>query len=353
MNDALVPPRSYEKYNRPTCTRVTLDADGLDRVRESYREVRGQPIFIDDILHMNPRAADTLQLAKQPQDIRWAKNGSFLIIPNYAYMNGDDTEHFRHRAPGDRSGIILTAWYVHPAQLEESVFSESNCREDFRVAQALSVYVPQFAPSNRTERSKHQQRIRKIEEESGVQYYASVLDLTPADLPFLIDLRATALSSLRQDYRIRDDDRVSLYFHTLPPTETTTLHLHIRVNQGVHPLDHDKSIELDDLIENLKQGRTAKDMLLSKGYQHRHSSKTDDILGRSGMHHETIPNPFVIPSPYVSYDDCKRFEDHIRDAGVDVMPDPMNIQTPQAQLSDISRSGVLNAQPGYANYLSQ
>lgn len=310
MDNALVPPRSYEKYNRPTCTRVTLDADGLDRVRESYREVRGQPVFIDDILHMNPHGADTQELTKRPRDIRWSHDGNFMVIPNYAYMNHKETEHFRQRQPNDHSGMILTAWYVHPSQLEGTVFSEADCRRDFRIAQSRSMYVPELAPKTRSERGQHQQRIRTLEEESGVPYFASVLDLTPADLPYLKALRAVSITCLKYDYNIRDDDRVALYFHTLPPTETTTLHLHIRVNQGVHPLDNDKSIALDDLIENLEHGRTAKDMLLEKGFQHRHRSKSDDILGCSGMHHETVRNPFVIPSPYVSFDDCKQFKDY-------------------------------------------
>jgi hypothetical protein len=55
-----------------------------------------------------------------------------------------------------------------------------------------------------------------------------------------------------------------MYFHGLYVQETATLHLHIRVNQGILDYENNCSFSIDELIQQLLSGNKIKDLMLDR-----------------------------------------------------------------------------------------
>jgi len=312
---AKIPDKAYSKYNQPRCKRVSFSSESLDKLQSQYRDIRGQPVFMDDFLHLKPESEAVRIFSEFPDLLKWADDGSFLIKPNLPYENSNTLSTFSKKGSKDR--LALIAWYVHPKQLEETVFANADCRENFSAALKRVNYVPALEPKKSIQRNLNQKRIKELEDESGIPYFASVLDLTPTDIPWLKKLKQTTIKCLATQYRIQDDDQVALYFHIILPEETATLHLHIRINQGLHPADEDKSITLDCIIDALEHGKSVKDFLLEKGCQYKYSTASSKLIENSGMQITEVDNPFVIESPWVSFSKGKTFKEYKDDCIVD------------------------------------
>src|SRR4051794_3598262 len=81
---------------------------------------------------------------------------------------------------------------------------------------------------------------------------------------------------------------------------TSSLHLHVRVNQGEHPLELTKSFGLDDLISGLESGDTINKMILRRQsanagcYLANICSEIEKLIqGVPGISVVHISNPFL------------------------------------------------------------
>ena len=59
-------------------------------------------------------------------------------------------------------------------------------------------------------------------------------------------------------------DKVRLYFHFPYGQKTVTLHLHVRINQALHPYEVSRSFMLDDVINHLRHHDNVYDLILDR-----------------------------------------------------------------------------------------
>ncbi len=82
----------------------------------------------------------------------------------------------------------------------------------------------------------------------------------------------------------------------------TTLHLHVRVNEGMHPLEEKRRYQLDDIIKTLESGKTIHDLIIERGPVFLESSDTITkkfLEGIPGIAITEISNPFIISDQYI------------------------------------------------------
>lgn len=295
-----ISPIYFERYNGESCYRARFTQASLEALRDKYHQIRGQPGFVDDILHLASNSASVQMLRERPELIKWSDAGDVLILPNYETYNemnriGDLIRNPRKMKdrPG---GLEFTVWFIHPKQLEETVFSEPAKRASFEAALEGYDYVPGLAPQNRMERRENQMRIWELEERSGIPYLASMLDLKPEHAPWLREMKRLVLDHLQNVYGVGDQDLTHLFFHKAIGEPTTTLHLQVRVNQALHPFEEHSSISLDELISGLERGKTGVDLFLEHDngtfYHAGYKAMVDMCEGLPDIEFNAVPNPF-------------------------------------------------------------
>lgn len=299
----MIPDKRYEKFNGKHGAWLHFTEEGIANLEEYYRELRGLPRYIDDVLALSPHSPKLDYFAQNPALLQWADDGSFIIQPNIPVMDMDafmaDTDNARNHP----DGLELTMWYIHPRMLENSVFQEKYFRDNFLEAADSFSYVPYLNSATNLERREEKERIKDIERESAITYLASTLDLSEGDLPYLRKVRDAIHAHLREVYHVQDSDEVKIFSHDLIGESGTTLHFHIRVNQGIHPLEKQHSTSLDEIIENLEKGITPKDLLLARKkifFSPDGMHKRKNFQHIDGISFEEAESPFTMTSRCIS-----------------------------------------------------
>ena len=142
-------------------------------------------------------------------------------------------------------------------------------------------------------RTNSQKKIREIELASPQHpYLATILDLTSNHIDFLKNLRVTTLEHLEKVYEVNlNKDRIEMYFHFPYAESTTTLHLHIRVNQGHHPMESARSFPLDEVIDYLEKGEQISRLILQKNPYY--LDDLDILHDTVGVSIEEAKNPHI------------------------------------------------------------
>ena len=283
-------PLDFKQMQSESLYKTELTPENLDMMQQQYHEVRGNPEFIREFLCVNPKTNQTRLLLNHPEAVSWADDGSFVIIPNCPYINRDefekDPQHYKDRA----GGLALNAWFVHPKELEESVFSNPELRANPSLIKQHYEYAPSLENTNNVGHSSDRKKISEMEAESGVRYLTSDLDLTKEDVPWLKKLKAQSLEHIRKEFGVDANDKVDLFFHEVVGLGTATLHLHIRVNQEISPLEKQKSLGLDEIINGLESGKSVKDLLIAKKVVY-HTLSPEEFPQTIGT--VPVPNPFM------------------------------------------------------------
>lgn len=298
-----IAPDKYEKYNvRGKCLKFSFSEESIEALQAKYRSLRGQPKFIDDLLHGNPVSGDIPMFRRRPELLEWSDDGDIVVRPNYESLTlRDNIENIildPRQMKRQRGGFELMAWYIHPKQLEESIFCDKVKREDFRNTENIYTYVPELEPCNEIERRIDRERIHEIEEISGIPYLASVLDLKPEHVPWLKSMKELVDQHLHKVYGVDANDVVQMFFHIVTGESTATLHLHVRVNQVLHPFEKAKSVMLDDLINLLEKGKTVESLLLERDIPMGINGELVRMcMELPGVTIEEIPNPYILSTP--------------------------------------------------------
>lgn len=291
-----IPEKRFRECNEDTATRMSFDAAGLDALNAHYRQVHGLPTFADSVLCLDPHVRDTRLFLDNPEHIGWADDGSVMILPNSKAANFEELCDSKPKAiKNSIDGLELVAWYVHPHQLEQSVFADPECRLNYAKAFSEFSQKPQFRAEGMPRPREAQDSIADVEKKTGVPYLATTLDLTPEHLPFLRNLKKTTLKHIKEVYGVTADDKVDMFFHNLTAVGTLTLHMHIRVNQHIHPHERARAFTLDEIIENLEKGITPRQMLLEKGelyFGRVGVNKRASFRELPELKFEEVPNPF-------------------------------------------------------------
>lgn len=300
----LIPERIYEKYNTETCFQIKFTEAGLEILRQKYRKIKGLPAFIHNL--MRGRQTHERTLFFERSDLfSWAPDCSALTIPNKGNI-----EHIKknpHTAKDDRNeGLALVSWAIDSRLLKKYGWENETGID------RMQSFLKFLHQNNNTknmpsgysffERTVSQEEIGKIESMDNRTYLATILDLTAADLPFLKMLREMNIKLLKDTYGVDfQKDLVDMYFHFPTLESTTTLHLHIRVNQFRHPMEKIRIFSLDDVMHCLGQNRKICDLVLGK--ETHYCNNLDILHDIEGVDLIQINNPFKLNSPVVTYND--------------------------------------------------
>lgn len=293
------------KYNVATCTAVDMNDMGVHLLTRSYHDIHGLPGFVHRFLHGRPSLERAL-FVQAPEmypifDTPYDKSKTILMT-NPAYL---DTKQFLtdckvsnnyalKRLKDSENGLALVTWYIHPAALPtkfQGHHSAEKVLESFRNKliheaeeackstedkQPFDYYRhgPEMTPLARhgsfskLPRTMSQESISTLETNSDNVYLACLFDLDKnreQSLVYLKSIRKNILSTLETIYGVTPEDKIKLYLHMPYLDATTTLHIHIRVNQADHALEDAKSFGLNEIIATLEQGDTVTNMILSRG----------------------------------------------------------------------------------------
>ena len=253
-------PKIAKKYNTPQAYRFSFTPDNLDKLSQSYREIK-VPNHVLEFMQNSSR---------HPYQV-WTKDSKSVLVLNLPYYKGEYIKQVINNKSLNKlkdgpGGLALGSWYVHP---------------DRAKALAKSAKVT----------------VGSLEENSDVRYLASILDLSSDDLPHLRQLQRTVSSELANTFNVGKADDVRVYFHFPYAEQTIGLHLHIRVNQATHNLEKAKSFELDTIIDHLESGGTIKELILKR--QRLHGGYFANSGGAEGfIKSKDIAPVSIEPNPY-------------------------------------------------------
>ncbi|WP_163832915.1 HIT family protein [Spartinivicinus ruber] len=177
------------------------------------------------------------------------KIGGMIIMPNPSYTPGKK-EFFDNptQAKFGPGGFGCVAYLV-PSDLYEhtSVFSKLFTHQE---------QSEQVATLNRETAAEYKAR-------TGNDVVSTVSHLRKEHLSLLEEMKTLAISHLKTVYHVNESDKIDLYFHSpVYGDKTAGLHLHLRVNQGVHPGENDtQRLDLDKVISILKDENIADEQI--------------------------------------------------------------------------------------------
>jgi hypothetical protein len=287
-----IPQKVMEKYNAEQTLQVTYTEKGLASLQLKYRNLKALPAFLHNTMRGRPSPYRDLIL-ENSRVFTWADDGSFVTLPN----SSNEFNLFKDQRTLKKyhEGFSLVSWVVDSRILKKFSWKKTdNINESFicylqgndNTYNTLSSY--QFF-----NRSNSQVDIKELELSDSKPYLATLLDLTADNLPLLRAMKETNELHLVNDYGVMlSEDKVEMYFHFPYAESTTTLHLHIRVNQGRHPMEIARSFSLDDIINWLESGYHINQLILKRSPMF--CDNIQILYGIDGIEVESAINPYVI-----------------------------------------------------------
>jgi hypothetical protein len=297
-----IAPKVMEKYNKENMLEVKFTSGGLDLLREKYKNVRGLPPFLHHTLKGRPTNISELILANSSL-CTWTDDYSFIIFPNNC-TSAESILKDPLAVKDNEYGLGLVAWSIAPGLLNKYGFQKKldeekigDLLQDFLLKKSINSKI--YTGYQYFHRSVSQETISEIESKNeGCHYLASILDLTKDDLAQLKNLKKTCLTHIQKIYGATlEKDFIEMYFHFPYPDSTTTLHLHIRINFGRHPMEKSRSFELDEVISALEQGKSIQKLILERNTYF--ADDFDILYNIPGIQLLQSKNPYVITSSYI------------------------------------------------------
>ncbi|KTC83534.1 Uncharacterised protein [Legionella cincinnatiensis] len=294
------------KYNVATCTAVNINGLGAKCLTDAYHEIHGLPGFVHRFLQGRPsleralfvQAPEMYPIFDTPYD-----NSKTILMTNPAYLDTKkflsdcqkvSTSYALKQLKNSENGLALVTWYIHPEALPtkfKSILPANEILECYRnqLMQEAELackskkekqpfdyyrYGQEMTPLqlhgsfSRLPRTLSQESITTLESKSDSVYLACLFDLDQdkkQSLIYLKSLRDNILANLAAVYGVTQEDKIKIYLHMPYLEATTTLHVHIRVNQADHGLEDAKSFGLNEIITTLENGGSVTDMILSRG----------------------------------------------------------------------------------------
>lgn len=315
------------KYNKTFCTKVTLTTAAIKPLQAAYHKIHGLPSFVNRFVHGRPtleralfvNAPEMFHIFNTPYD-----TSKTILMTNPEYVDHkkfledckkESTSEALKKLKNAPQGLGLVTWYLHPASLpkelqavdsndalqtrltqlkkQAEVFGDEAKKFNYyRYGQESMSSLQRVTSFSKLPRSESQATISDMESKSEIPYLACIFDLDDnkeKSLIYLKDMRANILHDLETIYGVTPEDKIKIYIHMPYLDTTTTLHLHIRINQGDHALENAKSFGLNEIIEQLESGSSVADMVIKRGA----ILCTEYPIGEGieGINVETVPNP--------------------------------------------------------------
>lgn len=292
----MIPPKVMEKYNTATSFELSFTEEGLTLLKNKYKHIRGLPPYIHNTLKGRP-TPDRELILQYPHLYACSEDFNILIMPNRS-TNWDNlrTQHLSQK--NDPDGLTLVGWIIDPRLFEQyGVTKQKNCHSIDTIKDLIIENgKKQTAKSGYQyfQRADSQEEIATIELKNPESpFLATILDLTPKHIPLLKKLKELSKKHIIDNFGVNyDNDIVEMYFHFPYPDYTTTLHMHIRVNHGRHPMERGRSFTIDEVISCLDKGNKISELILKrKPY---FSDNFEILRDIKGIEIKPSINPFIL-----------------------------------------------------------
>lgn len=285
-----IPEVHVQKYNAPEvlCYKVANEA-ALETLRIKYHN-ETIPTFLYDFLNTYP-GHDWEIAGKHPNSLSWNSAGSLLFQINPEYTSADELEGPLSELKTMPYGLSMIGWYIHPNSLVSSPFRDRHFRKD------LKSWLNEIT-LREDERPSELPKFSDIETSSD-PYLVTLLDLNKSHISYLKEAKEVMMRTLKTQYAADpDSDQISLRVHFPYKNTTSTLHIHVRANQGAAPLELTKSYSIDEIIAALRRGETMAQMVMERQRQNGGCIYTTgtgrDVLHNvPGITRTVVPNPFL------------------------------------------------------------
>lgn len=282
----LPPENAKKKYlgkDHPIITDV--DHSTLISVQATYKQWM-LPRLIYDLISMNLNEDDVRTLMRRPNGLKINEKENWIWMPNPGYVSDINSYQDSNIATKIKcwdEGLTMVGWYLPPALFEESPLEKHYERLYLkkRIENPLYMYIePLFLLldkifpiaeiggtdlkhcSDNYDEAFKRCTFDQLNTRQNEEYLVTLLDLTSDHVDWLLEIKEDGKQLLRDSYNYdKSTDDVQFYFHWPTGAKTTTLHMHMRVNQGRLPTDNARSYNLDDVIKTLRAKKTGYDLV--------------------------------------------------------------------------------------------
>ena len=245
----------------------------LSELRDKYKSVRCEPSFLRHFLQLQPSIHRQLLWARS-ELYDWNDSGDWVTMPNPRYPDTAEIVMDPTTVKESPVGFGLVGWFVHPDRLSKTAFADPEVRAG---GHALTSVIKRSAEpgedleyglarphSGIQSGANDNTTVAEITDDPD-SFLATILDLDASHIAWLEEIKERTLEHLRSVYDVDPErDRVQLYFHFPYVEKTATLHLHVRVNQGIHPTEQLKAFQLDEILDALRTGHSVADVVLER-----------------------------------------------------------------------------------------
>ena len=302
--------KAAKKYNIEHL--ALIDKDNIrSQIQQFYTKANsgGAPGYIDAFFRGEP-GGRTEGYALRPEQFCVTsfhpKLGGFLISPNPSNIPEigqsytDDAGSLLEKTRGGM-GFGLVCYWVPPGTYEryptfQALFPNTPIPD----------YAPEIerqdnAPYGREKRMANVESNQEYHARTGIRFLSIPLDLTAEHVPLLEELKATVMTHLKEVYHCDPSkEKVEIYSHSpIYAMDSCGLHVHVRVNEGRHPLERDlRNLDIDDAILQLcTEGRVTHFPATSSGdfISYNVAAKMERAI-RNGIEFTKVPNPWKAPS---------------------------------------------------------
>ena len=297
--------KTLEKRNTSECYKVLYTEKGVYDLMKFYETIHGLPQQVRNFTMLRPTyhtelckrgLIEIFNYEEQNKDYDFKYYG--MISPNPSYFS-TNSNPLTEKDKEYGAGIIV--WFFHQNQIESSNIKNKTNAELSELCKAIK-NVEMSNSQLYISRTNSQDSISSIDENSHITYLASILNLETQHLNFLKDSKKRIFKYLELIFNVDlKNDFVNIYAHFPYMENMVTFHLHVRINQGLHPLEKHHSMTIDEMINILESGNTIRAYVIERGicYDELEAGTFLESLNSPGISLERIKNPFILQSSYV------------------------------------------------------
>ena len=185
----------------------------------------------------------------------------FILIPNAPKTNHESLMRNPKHEKNTKTGIYLVGYYIHQDQIVDSIFSNLSDRKKLSNGDCsfLKIIEKQYLRTGTPEEnhtisrnSSFSYELNRIDfkKQPNNDYLVAIADLNINHLPYLIKVKRFINKQLIDVYGVNFQKyKIEMFFHFPTTIETSTLHLHVRINAlPAHKTEIKNRYYLDEVI---------------------------------------------------------------------------------------------------------
>ena len=312
------------KYNLPECFKLNIkNEEALKILIQKYQDEAFTPNFIYRILKNMPhRHREGIRINPKIYSfgILEKDEPEFILIPNAPKTNHESLMQNPKDEKNTKTGLYLVGYYIHQDQIADSIFSKLSDRKKLSVGDCSFLkniekqYLRTGTPEENHTISRNNSfslELNRIDfkKPPNRDYLVTIADLNINHLPYLKKVKKFIDKQLIDIYDVNfQKDKIEMFFHFPTTIETSTLHLHVRINAlPAHKTEIQCRYYLDEVIKELERNKNLCSCILKRVpyYIIFNSQMFNNI---KGLEYQLVKNPYSIYSDKIHQTSQKEFD---------------------------------------------